>query len=72
MNTTPYEYVLSNKSHTNYSIRDEYLHHLYKRYLKQLFHYDSLEELLNKYRPEVEGEVIYLIAKDNKEIIEEE
>ena len=72
MDTTPYEYVLSNKSHTLYSVRDEYLNHLYKRYFKRLFNYDSIDDLLENYRPEVEGEIIYLIAKDNKEIIEEE
>lgn len=72
MQATPCEYILSNKEHTHYLIRDEYLHHLYNKYLKHLFKYNNLDELLAVYRPEVEGEVIYLIAKENNEIIEEE
>ena len=72
MQATPYEYILSNKAHTNYLIRDDYLHHLFNRYIKYIFQYDDITEFLDIYRPELEGEIIYLIAKEQREILEEE
>ena len=72
MHATPYEYVLSNKAQTSYLLRDDYLHHLFNRYIKYIFQYDDITEFLNIYRPELEGEIIYLIAKEQREILEEE
>ena len=50
----------------------EWLEHMWSRHFKSLFQYQySLEEFLNEYDPEYEGQVIYLIAKHQNQIIDE-
>jgi hypothetical protein len=50
----------------------EWLEHMWSRHFKSLFQYQySLEEFLNEYDPEYEGQVIYLVAKSQNQIIDE-
>lgn len=50
----------------------EWLEHMWNRHFKNLFQYQySLEEFLNEYDPEYEGQVIYLVAKNQNQIIDE-
>lgn len=50
----------------------EWLEHMWSRHFKSLFQYQySLEEFLNEYDPEYEGQVIYLMAKNQNQIIDE-
>lgn len=50
----------------------EWLEHMWNRHFKSLFQYQySLEEFLNEYDPEYEGQVIYLVAKNQNQIIDE-
>ena len=50
----------------------EWLEHMWSRHFKSLFQYQySLEEFLNEYDPEYEGQVIYLVARNQNQIIDE-
>lgn len=53
-------------------VDSEWLEHMWSRHFKNLFQYQySLEEFLNEYDPEYEGQVIYLVAKNQNQIIDE-
>ncbi len=49
----------------------EWLSHMWNRHLKKLFGYDDLEEFLDVYDPEYEGQIIYMIAEKQNRIIDE-
>lgn len=76
------EYVLVNEVFYNdeneiykehgFVVDSEWLEHMWSRHFKNLFQYQySLEEFLNEYNPEYEGQVIYLVAKNQNQIIDE-
>lgn len=61
----------SDKSY-NYIVSDEWLSHAYNRYLKYIFKYDEpLDDFLKIYKPELDGTILYLIAKQQHQIIDE-
>ena len=61
----------ANKSY-NYIVSDEWLEHAYKRYIKLIFKYnEDLTDFLESYNPEIDGTILYLIAKQQNKILEE-
>lgn len=71
------QYVLcketTDKQRYCYTLDSEWFSHMYNRHFKKLFEYDeSLEDFLNEYKPEYEGSIIYMVAKQQNRILEEE
>ena len=77
------EYILCNEKLYNngnevlaehcFIVDSEWLSYMWKRYFKSLFQYDdTLDEFLDCYDPDYEGQIIYLTAKNQNRIIDED
>lgn len=76
------EYILCNEKICNnenevvaehlFVVDSEWLSHMWKRHFKALFKWDSdLDEFLDCYDPDYEGQIIYIVAKQQGQIIDE-
>lgn len=76
------EYILCNEKIYNnenevvakhlFIVDSEWLYHMWKRHFKALFGYDNdLDEFLDCYDPDYEGQIIYMVAKHQGKIINE-
>ena len=53
-------------------IDSEWFSHMWTRHFKKLFGYDDLEEFFDVYEPEYEGQIIYMIAKKQNKVFDED
>lgn len=76
------EYMLCNEKIYNndnevvaehcFVVDGEWFSHMWNRHFKKLFQWDdSLDEFFESYDPDYEGQVMYLVAKNQNQIIDE-
>ena len=76
------EYILCNEKIYNnenevvaehlFIVDSEWLYHMWKRHFKALFRCDGdLDEFLDCYDPNYEGQIIYMVAKHQGKIVNE-
>lgn len=57
----------------NFIVDSEWLFHMWRRHFKNLFDWDdTFDEFLDCYDPDYEGQIIYMVAKQQNKVIDED